>query len=89
MCIRDRAYACHVHDDEHHEQGEQPSGKDEQVLALESLEPVSYTHLAQGLLDKGVETLLGREISGIAGYRRPEQGRHIHQMCIRDSPSST
>ena len=31
------AYACHVHDDEHHEQGEQPSGKDEQVLLLSPL----------------------------------------------------
>ena len=30
---------------------------------------------AQGLFDKGVETLLGGEITGIAGYRRPEQGR--------------
>ena len=38
---------------------------------------------AQGLLDKGVETLLGREISGIAGYRRPEQGRHIHRVVAR------
>ena len=32
------ADACHVHDDEHHEQGEQTSGENEQVLALESLE---------------------------------------------------
>src|SRR5699024_8583151 len=32
------ADACHVHDDEHHEQGEQTSGKNEQVLALEPLE---------------------------------------------------
>ena len=30
-----------------------------------------------------VETLLGREISGIAGYRRPEQGRHIHRVVAR------
>lgn len=29
---------CHVHDDEHHEQGKQPSCEDEQVLALETLE---------------------------------------------------
>ena len=29
---------CHVHDDEHHEQGEQPACEDEQVLALEPLE---------------------------------------------------
>ena len=38
---------------------------------------------AQGLLDKGVETLLGREISGIAGYCRPEEGRHIHRVVAR------
>jgi len=30
--------ARHVHDDEHHEQGEQPAREDEQVLALEPLE---------------------------------------------------
>ena len=28
----------HVHDDEHHEQGEQPAREDEQVLALEPFE---------------------------------------------------
>ena len=38
---------------------------------------------AQGLFDKGVETLLGREISGIAGYCRPEQSRHIHRVVAR------
>ena len=38
---------------------------------------------AQGLLDKGVETLLGREISGIAGYCRPEEGRYIHRVVAR------
>lgn len=32
------ADARHVHDDEHHEQGEQPACEDEQVLALEPLE---------------------------------------------------
>ena len=31
------AYAGHVHDDEHHEQGEQPAGEDEQVLAFQPL----------------------------------------------------
>ncbi len=30
--------ARHVHDDEHHEQGEQPAGEDEQVLAFQPLE---------------------------------------------------
>ena len=29
---------CHVHDDEHHEQGEQPAREDEQVLAFQPLE---------------------------------------------------
>ena len=29
---------CHVHDGEHHEQGEQPAGEDEQVLASQTLE---------------------------------------------------
>ena len=38
---------------------------------------------AQGLFDKGVETLLGREITGIAGYCRPEQGRHVHRVVAR------
>ena len=30
-----------------------------------------------------METLLGREISGIAGYCRPEEGRHIHRVVAR------
>lgn len=30
--------ARHVHDDEHYEQGEQPAGEDEQVLAFQPLE---------------------------------------------------
>ena len=30
--------ARHVHDDEHHEQGKQPAGEDEQVLAFQPLE---------------------------------------------------
>ena len=30
--------ARHVHDGEHHEQGEQPAGEDEQVLAFQPLE---------------------------------------------------
>ena len=30
--------ACHIHDDEHHEQGKQSTCKDEQVPALESFE---------------------------------------------------
>ena len=34
----------------------------------------------QGLLDEGVETFLRRKITCIAGYRRPEQCRHIHRI---------
>ena len=35
---------------------------------------------AQRLLNKGVETLLEWEITGVAGYRRPEQCRDIDRV---------
>ena len=49
--------ACHVHDDEHHEQGEQPPGEDEQVLALESLE---LRAAADSLVDRILRHVTGR-----------------------------
>ena len=49
--------ACHVHDDEHHEQGEQPSGEDEQVLALE---PLELRAAADSLVNRILRHITGR-----------------------------
>ena len=38
---------------------------------------------AEGLIEKGVETLLGREVCLVAGNRRPEQHRHVHRVVMR------
>ena len=69
----------HVHDDEHHEQGEQPSGKDEQVLALESLELRAAT-------DSLVDRIL-RHITGRMNVRwwQPQSGRYTHRTSWRRS----
>ena len=45
MCIRDRVDTDHVEDDEQDEESQQTSAEDEEVLCLQALEPVSYTHL--------------------------------------------
>ena len=42
--------------------------------------PVEKT---EGLIEKGVETLLGREVGLVAGNRRPEQHRHVHRVVMR------
>lgn len=47
----------HVHDDEHHEQGKQPSGEDEQVLALE---PFEFRAAAYPLVDRILRHVTGR-----------------------------
>ena len=38
---------------------------------------------AEGLIEKGVETLLGGEVGLVAGNRRPEQHRHVHRVVMR------
>lgn len=48
---------CHIHDDEHHEQGKQSSCEDEQVLALESLE---LRAAAYSLVDGILRHITGR-----------------------------
>ena len=50
-------HACHVHDDEHHEQGKQPSGEDEQVLALE---PLELRAAADSLVNRILRHITGR-----------------------------
>lgn len=51
------ADACHVHDDEHHEQGEQPAREDEQVLTLE---PFELRAAAYPLVDRILRHVTGR-----------------------------
>ena len=46
-----------VHDDEHHEQGEQPAREDEQVLALE---PFELRAAAYPLVDRILRHVTGR-----------------------------
>ena len=61
-------HACHVHDDEHHEQGKQPSGEDEQVLALE---PLELRTTADSLVDRILRHITGRmslNITATAGW---------------------
>ena len=41
---------------------------------------------ADGRLDKGVETFLGREISLVAGHRRPEQRRAVYGVVPGHTP---
>lgn len=48
---------CHVHDDEHHEQGEQSAREDEQVLALE---PLELRAAAYPLVDRILRHVTGR-----------------------------
>lgn len=49
--------ARHVHDDEHHEQGEQPAREDEQVLTLE---PFELRAAAYPLIDRILRHVTGR-----------------------------
>lgn len=51
------ADTCHVHDDEHHEQGEQPAREDEQVLTLE---PFELRAAAYPLVDRILRHVTGR-----------------------------
>ena len=65
--------ARHVHDDEHHEQGKQSSGKDEQVLALE---PLELRAAANPLVDRVLCHVTGRMS---VRWWRPRSGRYRHR----------
>ena len=38
---------------------------------------------AEGLIEEGVETLLGGKVGLVAGNRRPEQHRNVHRVMTR------
>ena len=66
-------HACHVHDDEHHEQSKQSSGEDEQVLALE---PLELRAAADSLVDR-----IPCHVTGRMSVRwwRLRSGRYKHR----------
>ena len=70
---------CHVHDDEDYEQREQSSCKDEQVLALESLE---LRAAPDPLVDIEIRHITGR--MSVRWWRR-QSGRYTHRTSWRQS----
>lgn len=73
------ADACHVHDDEHHEQGEQTSGENKQVLALESLE---LRAAPDPLVYRILRHTIGRTSEGLS---RPRLKKYTRQTSWRRS----